>query len=1370
MLAETLRKELPSLVFLSEIQAYQSDILSLSRYFEDEYCLSHNSEDITDPELPMIKSKAKGGTMVLWRKWLDPHVKVISVNTASFLPVVLTIPGSRPSLHVSLYLPTHGQDTEFVSELTNLRNSLEDLCQEYDQPSIYIRGDANVNKKNIKRVDIFESFKNHFNLVQVDIEHKTYHHFVGEGRFDSNVDVILHTRAHPLLEVAPEHVAAILCQKINPAIHSHHDILLTEFTLPLGGAEPSNEQHIPAPRLDIQRSKITWSDEGIEEYSSLVGNHLERIRNRWLVPNSQVCMSILLNLTNTVMSQAAIFTNEHTLITKKTSKPRKKIPKMILRTKKRLNKAHRMMISTGSEVARNKFKICKKEYHHTVRLHNLQGDIEQDSMLYNIMGENPNKVFRSIKSLRNTKNSSIAKLTVGQTTYHGSEVADGFFHSMSALKKCDLESLKAAPELAEKLLDYDLVIALCQRHEEGIPPMDLRTSTKLLNSMRKNVRDHYSITSQHYLNAGQEGLRHFNLLLNGIIADINNAGLEELNTAHGLIYYKGHHKDKTSDRSYRNISTCPVLAKAVDMYLRDLYGKLWHKQEAETQYQGTGSSHELASLLLTEVIQYTQYVTQKPLYLLALDAQSAFDRCLRQVLISELHKANIPPAAILMIDKRLANRHTMYEWEGEVMGPAADVTGFEQGGVNSSDYYKLYNNEQLKTAQESQLGVDIGSGVISAVGQADDVVLGATSLYNLQLLVNLTEQYCRKYRVQLEPSKTKLLAYCPPSLSFLVDHAMNCHQITLNNVPISLGVEAEHVGVLRSTSGNLPHILNRIAMHKKSLHALLPTGMARRRRGNPAASVKLSQMYGVPVLLSGVTSLVLSKSELKMLEGHYIRTLQGLLRLHDKTPRSIVCFLAGSLPITAILHQRMLSLMLMISFLSKDPLYQHARYVLLHPVQCCRSWFIQAKNICQLYGLPHPLQVLENPPAKQPFKSLVKKKIACYWKELLSTEALQLSSLQYFNPRVHSLTSPHPLWLTAGSSSHEVNKATVLAKMISGRYRTEKLCRFWSGNHQGHCLASTCHQIPGDLVHLLLHCPALAIARKNLQEMWLLKSAQYPPLHTFIIRVLEGTDKLKMLFILDPTAIPEVDHLIVLYGMPVLGTIFYMARTYAYGLHRKKLIILGRWPYATNNENCSFKINQINSDSFAGRDDMTKTVEYEPLVTACVGTKQRVKVATMTRDQHTLAISLTGDDDPPGENLLQDPAIHAVGGRDIYYIHSDIAQPVQVCEHNHDSVAQGDQTRKFQFQAEHVQPVLGVTAISPGVCDNVPSAGVGSVTTGLDKQCSMGTMPYSLREGEQLRYLGRAGGALVGSSQFSPRHIAGNLPRNRQDSVNSLEP
>ena len=177
----------------------------------------------------------------------------------------------------------------------------------------------------------------------------------------------------------------------------------------------------------------------------------------------------------------------------------------------------------------------------------------------------------------------------------------------------------------------------------------------------------------------------------------------------------------------------------------------------------------------------------------------------------------------------------------------------------------MYKDEQLKSAQESKLGVDIDSDVISAIGQADDVMLAATSLYNLKLLVKLTEQYCAKFKVNLEPSKTKLLAYCNQNQSFLVDNAMNCQQVTINNTPVKLVSEAEHVEVIQSLVGSLPHIVNRVAMHKNALCVLLPTGLARRHRGNPEASLRLSQLYGAPVLLSGLSSLVFSQAKLNLL-------------------------------------------------------------------------------------------------------------------------------------------------------------------------------------------------------------------------------------------------------------------------------------------------------------------------------------------------------------------------------------------------------------------------------------------------------------------------------------------------------------------------
>ena len=60
--------------------------------------------------------------------------------------------------------------------------------------------------------------------------------------------------------------------------------------------------------------------------------------------------------------------------------------------------------------------------------------------------------------------------------------------------------------------------------------------------------------------------------------------------------------------------------------------------------------------------------------------------------------------ALLFIDNRLARRSTVYEWNKELLGPAHDKTGFEQGGINSSEFYKLYNNMQLDDAQLSGLG------------------------------------------------------------------------------------------------------------------------------------------------------------------------------------------------------------------------------------------------------------------------------------------------------------------------------------------------------------------------------------------------------------------------------------------------------------------------------------------------------------------------------------------------------------------------------------------------------------------------------------------------------------------------------------------
>ena len=174
------------------------------------------------------------------------------------------------------------------------------------------------------------------------------------------------------------------------------------------------------------------------------------------------------------------------------------------------------------------------------------------------------------------------------------------------------------------------------------------------------------------------------------------------------ILYKGHGKERTLDSSYRTISTCPLVAKALDTYIGELSSSEWEAATAETQFQKPRLSHEHASILLTEVIQNTIFEQKLPLFALYLDAKSAFDKALLEILCRRLYLDGTQGLSIII--QRLQNRITFCEWDKTIMEPINDQVGFEQGGKNSSEHWKTYNNEHLNVPQETDFGVHLNAG------------------------------------------------------------------------------------------------------------------------------------------------------------------------------------------------------------------------------------------------------------------------------------------------------------------------------------------------------------------------------------------------------------------------------------------------------------------------------------------------------------------------------------------------------------------------------------------------------------------------------------------------------------------------------------
>ena len=222
------------------------------------------------------------------------------------------------------------------------------------------------------------------------------------------------------------------------------------------------------------------------------------------------------------------------------------------------------------------------------------------------------------------------------------------------------------------------------------------------------------------------------------------------------------------------------------------------------------------------------------------------------------------------------------------------------------------------------------------------------------------------------------------------------------------------------------------------------------------------------------------------------------------------------------------------------------------------------REITLLYSLPDPVVTLTSPPpTKTIWKSAVKSAVCSHWHTKLSNEAAKLPSLCH----LHTFFLPlgrgcHPLWRTCGPSSSAVRSATVQARMLSGRYRTDWLRRHWGPGESGACRLPSCTSPRGDLEHLLsAACPALAPTLAHTLTHTLDFLAPYPLLISTIQDALLREPEHFVSFLLDPSTDFSVIPLVQQHGRHILVPLFRFSRAWVWAAHRHRLRLLGLHQY-----------------------------------------------------------------------------------------------------------------------------------------------------------------------------------------------------------------
>ena len=595
----------PALIFLSEPQLFQCDASLALAPLLPTFCYKLNSQDSYYPELALEQRQAHGGTLAMWHSALDPFVSLLPTSSPAVLPLLLSIPGLSKSVHIVVYLPTSGRDEDFVIALASLTAVLDSLLEDHLGVPVFIRGDCNVNPNNLPRVQLLTSFQTKYSLKNLPLNHPTHHHFMGNGESDSQLDIIMYSDT-PHSE---ESLDQVICGKENPLVTSHHDVVVSTFpssTVPYMIPPPA----VKAPRIPNTRVKVLWNQDGQEMYENMLSSTLPLLEQSLLNPSSPSLTSILLNCTNYALNRAA----EISFKTVQMSKPRglKKVSECpeIKKAQVAALKASRDLLHLQSSASSPLEEIlaatarkssCSSALRAAIRASSSQAARERDKLLHSVLSSDPRKLQAAVRSSKNSSSPIVHTLQVGNHIYSGDSVPDGFYEALLNLKVPNSPSDHPGFLSSAETFRHILEVA---KTSPPLPALSPQEAYNLLKRVRSDVLDLFSISARHYCTAGVPGVQHFTALLNLIISNINLSSAPELNSAWSIMLYKGHNKPRTLCRSWRCISSCPLISKVLDLYVSDLHRSGWSSASAPTQFMTRGSSHELAALLLTEAISY----------------------------------------------------------------------------------------------------------------------------------------------------------------------------------------------------------------------------------------------------------------------------------------------------------------------------------------------------------------------------------------------------------------------------------------------------------------------------------------------------------------------------------------------------------------------------------------------------------------------------------------------------------------------------------------------------------------------------------------------------------------------------------------------
>jgi len=154
-------------------------------------------------------------------------------------------------------------------------------------------------------------------------------------------------------------------------------------------------------------------------------------------------------------------------------------------------------------------------------------------------------------------------------------------------------------------------------------------------------------------------------------------------------------------------------------------------------------------------------------YTCFIDFSKAYDRIDRNMLMLKLKYLGINDNS--QIYRAICSIYRDYKCCVRINGMMSDWfdvnCGLKQGCLISPLLFNLYINDLVSAINTLDKGIQLNDERISLLLYADDIVLLAENESDIQSMLNVVHEWCTKWSMQLNTSKTKIVHFRPPSVA-----------------------------------------------------------------------------------------------------------------------------------------------------------------------------------------------------------------------------------------------------------------------------------------------------------------------------------------------------------------------------------------------------------------------------------------------------------------------------------------------------------------------------------------------------------------------------------------------------------------------------